>query len=155
MKQIIEVQLEGLPPFELEHEGEVGVLVEAIKAKSGFAEEIFVFEHDGELLAEIDISERSVLQVVGHRCHEVHVEVGFEHHKEAREFKPSATINRVLQWAVASKKFNLDPQQRSKANLMLPGADKPLDKALVLGQLLQHPGCRLVLELTLKDFTNG
>ncbi len=155
MKQIIEVQLEGLPPLELEHEGEVGVLVEAIKARSGFAEEVFVFEHDGELLVEIDIRERPVLQVVGHRCHEIHATVAFEHHKETREFKPSATINRVLQWAVESKKFNLDPQQRSKANLILPGADKPLDKALVLGQLLQHPGCHLALELTLKDFTNG
>lgn len=155
MPKHIELQIENRPTVEVQVEGDVAVVVELVKSRAAFEEEIHIFERDGEPLAEIDISMRKALTLVAHRHKEVRVTVHFEHHEKNHSFKPSASVNRVLQWAVAIKEFGLDPTQRSKANLMLPGSKEPLNKDDVLAQLVHFPHDHVVLELTLKDFTNG
>jgi hypothetical protein len=155
MTKHVELQIENRPAVEVKIDGDVAVVIETVKGHAAFEEEVHIFERDGEAILEIDISTRKALSLVAHRCKEVRVTVHFEHHKKEHHFKPSASINRVLQWAVAIKDFGLDPTQRSKANLMLPGAKEPLSKDDVLAQLVHFPHCHLILELTLKDFTNG
>jgi len=56
---------------------------------------------------------------------------------------------------VSKHAFMLDPMAAAKANLILPGADAPLPRADVLGKYVKAGHCALVVDLTLKDFTNG
>jgi len=51
--------------------------------------------------------------------------------------------------------FNLDPMAAAKANLILPDAEQPLPREDVLGKHVKGDHCTLVVDLTLKDFTNG
>ena len=60
-----------------------------------------------------------------------------------------------LAMAVSKHGFNLDPMAAAKANLILPGADQPLPREDVLGKHVKGDRCTLVVDLTLKDFTNG
>ena len=105
--------------------------------------------------SEIEI--RKALSLVAHRCKEILVKVQYEHRTEHHHFPPSATVFRVLQWAIG--KLGLDDISRAKAHLMLPGSAEPLPNDAVLGRLVkfEHHEHRheLVLDLTLKDFTNG
>jgi len=56
---------------------------------------------------------------------------------------------------VGKKGFDLDPVTAAKANLILPGADAPLPRDAAVGKFVKTGHCTLVVDLTLKDFTNG
>jgi hypothetical protein len=71
------------------------------------------------------------------------------------EFASSATVHRVLLWAIGKCVFNLDDTAKVKTNLLLPGTEQPLPTDSVIGSFVKHGDCQLMLELTLKDFTNG
>jgi hypothetical protein len=152
LQKHIELQIEDRELIEIKVSGGLEAIMEAIRTRSGTEEILILFERDGDELDEKHGSRHSI-SVVAHRCKEIHITVRFEHRSEERSFKPSATINRVLQWAV--KEFKLDATQRSKANLILPGTETPLLKDDVLAQYSKFPHCKLMLDLTLKDFTNG
>jgi hypothetical protein len=64
-------------------------------------------------------------------------------------------VFKVLQWAVSKKGFVLDPVAAAKANLILPGADAPLPRDAAVGKFVKPGHCTLMVDLTLKDFTNG
>lgn len=152
LQKHIELQIEDRELIELKVYGGLEAIVEEVRSRAGVEEILILFERDGDELDEKHHGRHSI-SVIAHRCKEIHVTVNFEHLSKEHRFKPSATINRVLHWAV--KAFELDHMQRSKANLILPGADKPLLKDDVLAQYAKFPHCKLVLDLTLKDFTNG
>lgn len=118
-------------------------------------DDVHVFERDKDEPIGAEIEKKKVLSVIAHRCKKVLVKVHFEHRTEEHEFSPSATVFRVLHWAISKKAFNLDDTARAKANLMLPGSENPLPKDDVIGSFVKHGNCELTLELTLKDFTNG
>lgn len=118
-------------------------------------EDAHVFERDKDEPVGVEIEKKKVLSVVAHRCKKVHVNVNYDHLTKENEFTPSATVFRVLHWAISKKAFNLDDTAKAKANLMLPGANDPLPKDAVIGRFVKHGDCGLTLELTLKDFTNG
>ena len=98
---------------------------------------------------------RKAIRLVGHRCHVVTVQVRYEHRSIEHRFTPAATVFKVLQWAVSNKGFALDPVAAAKANLILPGADVPLPRDAAVGKFVKPGHCALVVDLTLKDFTNG
>ena len=130
-------------------------LVEVIRARLALDADVYLFERDhDEPLVHVDYKRRHV-RVVGHRCHEVTLEVRYEHETKHHRFRPSGTVFRGLQWAVSKHGFKLDPMQAAKANLILPGADMPLPRDDVLGKFVKPGHCTLVVDLTLKDFTNG
>lgn len=152
----VEVEIEDRGKVEvIEVEGGTleGVLA-GVRALAGL-EGIHVFERDKDHVIGAEIEAKRALSLVAHRCHEIHVKVRYEHHTDEHKFRPSATVFKVLQWAVNVPKFGLDPTGKAKANLMLPGADQPLPKDTVIGRLVSHDQCELTLDLTLKDFTNG
>jgi hypothetical protein len=152
----IEVEIEGHGQVELiEVEGgDLDAVLSKVRALAALGE-IHVFERGADEPISGDIRHKKALSVVAHRCRRVEVQVQWEHHTRAHQFAPSATIFRVLQWAIGKRGFDLDDTARAKANLILPGTDLPLPPDDVIGRLVQHPHCRLVLDLTLQDFTNG
>jgi hypothetical protein len=131
------------------------VLVEVIRAKLDIGADVHLFERDHDEPLKHHGHGRKHIRVVGHRCHQVTLDVRYEHDTKPHHFPPSATVFRALQWAVSKHAYNLDPMAAAKANLILPGADAPLPKEDVLGKYVKPDHCTLVVDLTLKDFTNG
>jgi hypothetical protein len=138
-------------------EVEGGSLAAVLKEVRALAEleDAHVFERDKDEPVGVEIEKKKVLSVVAHRCKKVRVNVNYDHLTKVNEFPPSATVFRVLHWAISKKAFNLDDTAKAKANLMLSGANDPLPKDAVIGRFVKHGDCSLTLELTLKDFTNG
>jgi hypothetical protein len=134
--------------------GEIA-LVEVIREKLDLSEEFHLFERDHDEPFKHPGHGRKHVRVVGHRCHEVTLEVRYEHQTKHHHFRPAASVFRALQWAVSKHAFDLDAMAAAKANLILPGADAPLARDDVLGKHVKPGHCTLVVDLTLKDFTNG
>lgn len=114
---------------------------------------IFEREHDEPLVCGIE--GRKHLRLLAHRARLLEVTVQYEHHAKKKEFAPSATVFKVLQWAVSKHAYGLDPTNAAKANLILPGADQPLPRERTIGAFTKPGSHHLVVDLTLKDFTNG
>ena len=154
----VEVEIEdrqGVEVIEVEG-GDLAVVLAQVRELASIGE-MHVFERDAEHPVGSEIEIRKALSLVAHRCKEILVKVQYEHRTEHHHFPPSATVFRVLQWAIG--KLGLDDISRAKAHLMLPGSAEPLPNDAVLGRLVkfEHHEHRheLVLDLTLKDFTNG
>jgi hypothetical protein len=117
--------------------------------------EIHIFERDGDEPLLCLPRGRSTLRLVAHRHHHITVQVRYEHLIKDRTFTPAKTVFNVLQWAVGKHGFDLDPVSAAKANLILPGASTPLPRDAAIGKYIEPHTCILVVDLTLKDFTNG
>ena len=151
----VEVEVEEqVEVFVLPAVGEI-VLVEEIRAKFEHGPDLHFFERDQDEPFKHHQKGRKHIRIVGHHCHEVTLSVRYEHRTEHHHFKPSATVFKALQWAVGKHGFNLDPMAAAKANLILPGADQPLPREDVLGKYVKAGHCTLIVDLTLKDFSNG
>jgi hypothetical protein len=152
-KLMIELESKGkIAQLDLD-EPSVERLVQLARQHAG-EEDALVFEKGkDEQLHSVD--GRSAISIVVHRCKKISVSVNFEHHTEAEIFPPAATIFRVLRWAIGHKAFNLDETARAKANLMIAGQESPLPREDSLAKYVSGDTCRLTLELTLRDFTNG
>jgi hypothetical protein len=149
-----ELEIEGVPaPVAAEIEGTLDAVLMVVRTHLQEGD-IRVFERncDDEF---VHAGTRTAMRLVAHRAKRVDVKVHFEQHTKSHDFAPSATVYKVLQWAIEKHGFDLDETARAKANLMLPGADAPLPREAVIGSLFGSHDCNLVLELTLKDFTNG
>ncbi len=99
----------------------------------------------GEFLANVGQGQVGAIEVV----------VRYEHRSIEHKFAPSATVFKVLEWAIGKKGYGLDPLSAAKANLILPGADQPMPRDRTIGSFTKRGEKRLVVDLTLKDFTNG
>lgn len=154
-KLIAEVQTPDLliEMIELE-DPSVEKLIEAIRHKSKTESEVFIFEK-GQEEELTSIENRSAISIIVHRCKKITVHINFEHKTETHTFSPSATVYRVLTWAIGKKGFNLDDTARAKANLIIPGETTPLPREAVIGSYVTEHNCDLTVELTLRDFTNG
>ena len=128
---------------------------ETVRAHIEATEEMQLFEHGHDKPLPCPPHGRKAIRLVGHRCPIVTLEVRYEHRTIEHRFAPSETVFKALQWAVGKKGFNLDPVAAAKANLILPGADAPLPREAALGKFVKHGHCALVVDLTLKDFSNG
>jgi len=151
----IEVEIEDREYAEIiEVENKLSTILKKVCALTGL-EDVHVFERDEDEPIGKEIEKRKALRLVAHRVKAVLITIQFEHREIQHSFPPSATVFRVLQRAVGKKGFNLDHNQQSKANLMLPGTDEPLSKDSVIGRYVHGEKCVLTLVLTLRDFTNG
>lgn len=128
---------------------------ETVRARIGVTEDMHLFEYGHDESLPHPPHGRKAIRLVAHRCPVVTVEVRYEHRTIEHRFAPAATVFKVLQWAVSKKGFGLDPVAAAKANLILPGADAPLPRDVAVGKFVKPGHCTLVVDLTLKDFTNG
>lgn len=151
----VEVSLpSAADPKTLELPGGDG-LPDAVRQALGLGPDTLLFEIDAdEPLTEAPPG-RKALRLVAHPARLITVEVNYEHRTERKDFPPSKTVFKVLQWAVSKQGFDLDPASAARANLILPGAETPLPREAAIGAYVA-PGVHvLVVDLTLKDFTNG
>ena len=156
-EEVIHVEVEIIERVEMlvvPDTGEI-TLVDVIRERLKLDADLHLFERDHDEPLKHHAPGRKHVRVVGHRCHQVTLEVRYEHETKQHHFRPSATVFKALQWAVSKHGFNLDPMAAAKANLILPGADQPLPKEDALGKYVKEGNCTLVVDLTLKDFTNG
>lgn len=130
-------------------------LVEIIREKLAIGEDFHFFERGRDEPFRHHDRGRKHVRLIAHRCHQVTLEVRFEQHSKPHHFKPSTTVFKALQWAVSKHGYDLDPTIAAKANLILPDADAPLPREDVLGKYVKPGQCTLVVDLTLKDFSNG
>jgi hypothetical protein len=128
---------------------------ETVRARIGVTEEMHLFEHGHDKPLPCLPHGRKVIRLVGHRCPVVTLQARYDHRTIEHRFAPSETVFKGLQWAVSKQGFGLDPVAAAKANLILPGADAPLPREAALGKFVKHSHCTLVVDLTLKDFSNG
>jgi hypothetical protein len=128
---------------------------ESVRARIGVTEEMHLFEHGHDKPLPCPPHGRKAIRLVGHRCPVVTLQVRYDHRTIEHRFAPSETVFKGLQWAVSKQGFGLDPVAAAKANLILPGADAPLPRDAALGKFVKHGHCTLVVDLTLKDFSNG
>jgi hypothetical protein len=56
-----------------------------------------------------------------HRCHKIHVTVSCNGQEKSRAFSPAATIDRVTQWAVGTRGFDLDDSDAAEHVLQVIG----------------------------------
>lgn len=162
---IAEDRSEEMIRIEIEREGAVEVatlevrdredLLHHVRNQLELDVDILIFERDGDEPLTLHKKGRKALRLVAHRHRQITVKVRYEHRTEERAFSPAKTVFKVLQWAVGKQAFNLDPTSAARANLILPGAETPLPRDSAIGNFTQPGECVLVLDLTLRDFTNG
>jgi hypothetical protein len=152
----VEVEIEDRKTVEvIEVEGgDLDAVLREVRAVAAL-EDLHVFERDKDDPIGVEIARRKALSLHGHRCRRIAVKVQFNHETKDQEFAPSATVYRVLLWAIDKRGYNLDDTARAKANLTLPRTEAPVPKDAVIGSFVKHGACCLTLELTLRDFTNG
>lgn len=130
-------------------------LLAALRLALALEEDLLLFERDQDAHLTCLPPGRKALRLVAHKARLIEVEVRYEHRTEKKAFPPSKSVFKVLQWAVGKHGFNLDPTSAARANLILPGASEPLPREAVIGSFVPHGHHVLVVDLTLRDFTNG
>lgn len=151
----IEVSLPGEPDPKVLELLLVDDVLDAARQALGLGPDILIFALDGdEPLAKAPPG-RKALRLTVHTGREITVMVNYEHLTKEKKFSPSKTVFKVLQWAVGKSGFNLDPTSAARANLILPGNDQPLPREAPISSFVPSGEHVLVVDLTLKDFTNG
>lgn len=117
--------------------------------------DVHIFEREREEPLACNVPDRRHLRLLAHSHRVIDVVVRYEHHEKDHRIAPSTTVFTVLQWAVGKHGYNLDPTIAPKANLILPGAEEPMPRDRTIGSFTTPGSHRLVVDLTLKDFTNG
>jgi hypothetical protein len=118
-------------------------------------DDVLIFERDQDEALTCLPPGRKALRLVTHKARAIELVVRYDKDTHKKHFAPGKTVFKALQWAVSDKAFGLDPQAAPKANLILPGADEPLPREAALGSFVPHGHHELVVDLTLRDFTNG
>ena len=151
----IEIEREGsteLISIEIEERDD---LLIQVRERVGLGPDIHLFERGGEHPLTRHSQGRRALRLVAHRHHRIEVRVRFEHRTAQANFSPATTVFKVLKWAVGKHGFALDALLAAKANLILPNSEAPLPRDAAIGTFTRHEEHTLVVDLTLKDFTNG
>lgn len=150
-----DVEVEGDVELKALKFGSGSDIAREVRNKLGLDDDFLVFEREKDEPLAAPVVGRKNLRLVVHRARAITVTVQYEHRSEARDFAPSATIFKVLKWAVSKQGFNLDPTIAAKANLMLPGAEQPLPRDRAIAAYTPAKTRHLTVDLTLRDFTNG
>jgi hypothetical protein len=151
----IEIEREGLVELVTLEIQEREDLLGHVRERLELDVDVLLFERDGDEPLTCHAKGRHALRLVAHRHRLITVEVRYEHRTIERTFAPAKTVFKVLQWAVGKHGYDLDPTSAARANLILPGADLPLPRESAIGKFTQPGECVLVVDLTLRDFTNG
>ena len=161
------VQGEGIPEITLVRvpdNGTVGDILRSAETQGvRFADDgrsLVVLIEDQEtelsfdlLLEDAHIGPRSSVHV--HRCHRLEVIVNFNAAQKTQAFPPSATIERVKQWAVGPEGFGLHSIDATEHLLQLCHATTRPDEDIHIGSLVTFPDCGLCFDLVPKVRVEG
>lgn len=160
-----DIEVDDLVRIEIEREGtdeiiEIALhrdvdMISHIRAELKLDAEVHIFERERDEPLACNVPDRRHLRLLAHSHRVIEVVFRYEHHEKSHRFPPSATVFTALQWAVGKHGYNLDSVIAPKANLILPGADEPMPRDRTIGSFTTPGSHRLVVDLTLKDFTNG
>lgn len=89
-----------------------------------------------------------------HRCRSVKVGVEYNGRSVGHQFPPSATIHRVMAWAVGPSGFKVE-EDAHDLTLQARGTSVPLAPNIHIGTLVLKGQCDLQLELVPKDRPQG
>jgi hypothetical protein len=136
-------------------------IVVAAAAKGGFpAEEAVLFLEDGD--EPLDLAVVLLEEVHAGKVHHVHrvrhieVVVFYKERTIERRFRPSARVQRVLDWAVGPEGFkNIDPPIIPEMELALHKSTTALPKNAHIGRYVHHHQHRLELDLIRGVIPNG
>ena len=153
---LADVEVIQLPP------GSVALaIIAAAAAKGGFSpEEAVVFVEDED--EPLDVTAIIVEGAHGGKVHHVHrlrhvdVTVFYKEQHIERRFRPSARVQRVLDWAVGPNGFkNLDPPIIPEMELALHGTTTALPKNAHIGRFVRLEQPCLKLDLVRGVIPNG
>jgi hypothetical protein len=149
-----EVEIVRLPEGSLAKE-----IVVAVATRSGFpAEEAILFVEDCEDPVDLAlIIEGNLMDRVHHvhRVRKIEVGVFYQGRRIQERFAPSARVQRVLDWAIGSKGFKIDPTIAPEMELALHGQTTALPKNAHIGRYVRHPHHELAFDLIRGIVPNG
>jgi hypothetical protein len=160
--EIFVITAEGPTPKRLELEAEATV-ADLIKSAHGngeikMLEEVMVFVEDEDepldhsrKLGDCGFREKPFIHC--HRCRHIAVTVNYNGTLKEKKFSPSATVAKVLKWAV--KEFGLKGQDAEDKVLRIDAQSQPLEPETHVGSLAKHSVCSLNLFLTPAVLVNG
>jgi hypothetical protein len=162
--QKIEVFVEGegladVTSLEVPLGGTLRDIVVAAASRGGFsADDALLFLEDAETPLDLggvvgDEARGRVHHV--HRARTVEVSVSYQASTKTKSFPPSATIQRVLDWAVGPDGFGLDPTLAPEMELALHGQTQALPKTAHLGRFVRNHHHHLHLDLVRGVVPNG
>lgn len=105
-------------------------------------------------LAELGIDKQGHIHTA--TCRQVKVSVEYAGQSLQHQFPPTVQIKAIQHWAVGQK-WNppIDPAERSKFALFLPGDPDPLQEANRLANYVPATGCGVTLELAYRSRQQG
>jgi hypothetical protein len=156
------VEGEGLAEVEIIRieEGSAGrEIVAAVAVRGGFpAEEGFLFLEDSEepLDVEVIVGEENTGRVHHvHRVRHIEVSVFYQDRRIEKRFSPATRVQRVLDWAVGPRGFNIDKAIAPEMELALHGSNITVPKDAHIGRFLRHPEHCLSFDLIRGVVPNG
>jgi hypothetical protein len=90
-----------------------------------------------------------------HRVQRIDVTVFYKNEERSRSFSPSARVQKVLDWAVGTDGFKIDPVIAPEMELAIHGQEKPLAKNAHIGRFVVHGQHKLALDLIRGIVPNG
>jgi hypothetical protein len=90
-----------------------------------------------------------------HRCKRIGVTVHFNGNEKSQSFAPGTTVNRVKEWAVSKKAFNLNDVDAAEHVLQIVGTRDRPDEDVHIGTLTTTPSCALDFDLVPKVRVEG
>src|SRR3546814_10505865 len=111
--------------MDMEQDGE---LHEEGRRRRSIDGELHLFERDKDEPLTRAEKGRKHMRLLATSQRAIEVVVRYEHRSIEHKFAPSATVFKVLEWAIGKKGYGLDPLSAAKANLILPGADQPMPR---------------------------
>lgn len=119
---------------------------------------LFLEDEDGEQHGHSDrkvehLKKPHGIRVHLHRCKHIRVTVRFSGQTVTHEFRPSATIGRIRQWA--GHKLGMQPNDIAEHVLQLAGSAEQPDVDVHVGVLAKCPACSVEFDLVPAHRING
>ena len=160
------LQGEGIPKITLVKVHPKDTVAEIIKVACEYgigipeASEVFVFVENTDVQLELDVkideaglTPRSRVHI--HRCKEVEVTINYRRDQKKGFFPPSATVDRVKEWAVGKNEYDLSPVDAAEHVLKVCHSGDQPDEDVHIGTLAKFPDGTLCFDLAPKQRVEG
>ena len=122
--------------------------------------EVCIFVENTDVILELDmkideagLTPRSRVHI--HRCKSVEVTVNYNQDQKKGVFAPSATVDRVKEWAVAKDQYDLSPVDAAEHVLKLCNSGELPDEEVHIGTLVKFPDGTVCFDLVPKQRVEG